>query len=80
MKQPSPRERDLLGFIDRFEKSKGFAPTLYEMAEGLDVSKTRVAQLVGELVAKELVERIALAHRSLRLTAAGAAALRKKAA
>lgn len=79
MSAPTPRGRELLGFIDRFERSKSYAPTLFEMAESLRVSRTRVKQLVEDLVEKKLVEHDAGKARTVRLTPAGAQALKKAA-
>lgn len=80
MTLPTPRGRELLEFIDRFERSKNFAPTLYEMAESLKVSRTRVVQLVADLVEKKLVDADPGKARTVHLTPAGAAVLKSKAA
>lgn len=77
---PTPREKELLGFILKFDASKGYAPTLYEMAESLKVSRTRVSQLIEQLYEKGLVDREPGAFRTVRLTPDGQSALKRKAA
>lgn len=77
---PTPKERELLAFLVKFDAAKGYAPTLYEMAGGLKLSRTRVAQLVEQLYEKELINREPGAFRTVRVTSQGQAALKRKAA
>jgi len=64
--QPSKRQAEILGFIVRFRKKKGYAPSLAEIAEEFDISVPTVHQHVSYLRQKNLLTTEKGRRRSIR--------------
>lgn len=73
--EPTPRERELLKFIETHRTAYGHTPSCAQMGLGLGFTKTRAVQILGALVDKGLVEHQSGVHRSARLTSAGLKAI-----
>jgi SOS regulatory protein LexA len=65
--EPSKRQAEVLQFIGKFKKEKGFAPSLEEMAEDLNISIPTVHQHVSYLKRKNLLTLDKGKQRSIRL-------------
>lgn len=61
------RREDALAFIVDELASKGASPTYEELAKALGVSKTRARQLVDQLIALGVLEKVPGALRALRI-------------
>ncbi len=64
----TPRQLEILTFIRDTRRSKGFSPTLQEVADELDISKVTVFEHVEALLKKGMLVRHANRVRSLELT------------
>ena len=63
----TPRQLETLQYIRNFIESKGYSPTLEEIAEGLDVTKSTVQQYLAALEERDVIERERYAHRSIEI-------------
>lgn len=62
------RQRDLLRYVAKFEKSKGFCPTYAMMARGIGLkSKSGVHRLVTGLEKRGFLKRIQHANQSIQI-------------
>jgi repressor LexA len=69
---PTPRQREVLVVIHRFQKATGYPITLREIGDRLGISSTNaVADHLRLLEAKGLVSREQYRARTLKLTTAG---------
>jgi len=50
------REKQVLEYIKKYSKCKGYAPSYSEIAKKVGISKTRVFQVLRILETKELIE------------------------
>ena len=66
----TPRRLEILTFIRDFQRSKGYSPSLQELAEQFGVARVTVFEHVGALVATGHLRRARHKARSLELTAA----------
>ena len=64
----TPRQLQVLTCIRDFRRSRGFSPTMQELADGLGVTKVTVFEHVESLIAKDLLRRAPHKARSLELT------------
>ena len=74
MKQLTPRQREVLRFIEEFIEWNDYAPTLEEVARHMGVSKPTAQQYVQALEQKEAIRRTRYAHRSIEPARPGAQA------
>lgn len=63
----TPRQFEVLSFIDAYIRENGFAPTLVEIAGEWGVSKVTAYEHVDELVKKGVLERTPNVARGLRI-------------
>lgn len=76
MREPAPRQLDVLRFIADHLDREGFPPSLREITDHLGAKSTMTATThVEALIRKGLLERRATRARALRITPLGAAAL-----
>ena len=54
---PSPKQKDLLGFIETYQKENKVMPTFVEMAQKFEISLSGVQQRLDALKRKKLIER-----------------------
>jgi repressor LexA len=64
----TPRQLAILRLIRDFKSSRGYSPTMQEVADELGVTKVTVFEHVGALVKKGLLRRLPYKARSLELT------------
>jgi len=63
----TPRQLEALQYIRDFIESKGYSPTMNEIADGLDVTKSTVQQYLAALEDGEFIRRQRYAHRSIEI-------------
>jgi SOS-response transcriptional repressor LexA len=61
------RQRQLLDAVERMTEANGFAPTLRELATAMEVSLTRIAQLMAACEEQGLIRRMPGICRSYRV-------------
>jgi len=68
----TPKQSQVLKFINNFWSDKSYAPSYDEIQKGLKInSQTSVAQICNSLVKRGYIERIKYAHRSMKPTDEG---------
>lgn len=65
------KKRPLLSCIDSLSRSLGRAPSVRELADGIDTGVATVHSYLGKMAAEGLVQWQPKSHRSLRLTTDG---------
>lgn len=60
----SKRQQELMDFIFSFRSKHGYSPTLQEMAEKFDLSRTSIAEHMKALYDKNMLVRVAESGRS----------------
>ena len=64
----TPRQLAILQFIRDYRRSRGYSPTMQEVADELGITKVTVFEHIGKLADKGLIRRLAYRARSLELT------------
>jgi repressor LexA len=64
----TPRQLAILQFLRDYRRSRGYSPTMQEVADELGITKVTVFEHVGKLVDKGLIRRLPYRARSLELT------------
>jgi repressor LexA len=64
----TPKQLRVLKLVDQWRRTKGYSPTMQELADQLGVSKVTVFEHVESLIAKGALERDANKARSLTLS------------
>lgn len=63
---PTPRQRDLANAVKRLVEARGYAPSLAEIAEELEVCQNRARELVVGAAERGLVSYSPRVHRSIK--------------
>lgn len=64
----TPRQMQVLEYIRDFRRSRGYSPTMQELADEWSITKVTVFEHVEALIGKGLLRRVAHKARSLQLT------------
>lgn len=65
------KKHSLLACVDKMSRSLGRAPSVRELADGIDVGVATVHSYLGKMAAEGLVQWQPKSHRSLRVTSEG---------
>ena len=63
----TPKQLQIMSFIQDYRKAKGTAPTLEEIGQNLGIHRVTVHQHVGALVKKGAVQKLAQRSRSIEI-------------
>jgi SOS-response transcriptional repressor LexA len=75
MKELPKRQQEVYNFIEQYHAEHGISPSLYDIAEGLDLSNSTIVTYLKILKGKGRVTSMIGIHRSLRVVPAAAATM-----
>jgi len=69
----APKQRQALGCIDGLIRAKGYSPSYREISKAMSIGLNQTSEIIGSLVERGYLQRIAGKSRSLALTDAARA-------